>query len=210
MKKTLMASVAVLSLALSLPALAQDAGVVDADAGATIGATGGGATGAVVGGLVGGPIGAVIGGFAGAVIGAEAGVATSTIDYASANPVEPVYIEGQLALGATVPETVTIYPVDGDPAYGYIYANGRVWIVDLNTRTLVQSPGYLVSQSSADYAIANPVDPVTVEGDVVVGYVLPDDTVISTLPDDQFYGYVYINDRPALVDTSTRTVVWVQ
>lgn len=210
MNKTLLASVAALSLMLSLPAMAQDAGVVDADAGATIGATGGGATGAAVGAVLGGPIGAVIGGFAGAVIGAEAGIATSTIDYAGANPVEPVYIDGALDVGAVVPENVTIYPVDGDPAYGYIYANGRVWIVDVNNRTLVQSPGYLVNQASADFAIANPVDPISAEGDVVVGYVLPDNTVISTVPDDQVYGYVYIDGRPALVDTSTRTVVWIQ
>ncbi|UYN99201.1 MAG: DUF1236 domain-containing protein [Devosia sp.] len=209
MKKTLMASVAALSLAISMPAFAQDAGTVDADAGAVIGATGGGTTGAVVGGLIGGPIGAVIGGFAGAVIGAEAGVATSTIEYAGANPVEPVLIEGALDVGYTVPEAVTIYPVDGDENYGYIYANGRVWIVDLNNRTLVQSPGYLVSQSSADFAIANPVDPIEAEGDVVVGYVLPEGATITPLPDDQFYGYVYIDGRPAVVDASTRTVVWI-
>lgn len=210
MKNVLLASVAAMSLALSVPAFAQDAGVVDANAGAAIGASGGGATGAVVGGLLGGPIGAVIGGFAGAVIGAEAGVATSTVDYASANPVEPIIIDGAVNVGYVVPDNVTIYPVEGDPAYGYIYANGRVWIVDLNTRTLVQSPGYLVSQSSADFAIANPVDPIQAEGDVVVGYVLPDGVTITPVPQDPYYGYVYLDGRPALVDNSTRTVIWVE
>ena len=93
MKKILMASVAALSLAAALPAVAQDKVVgveSSSDAGAVIGATGGGTTGAVIGGLLGGPIGAVIGGFAGATIGAEAGIATSSIDYVAANPVEPI------------------------------------------------------------------------------------------------------------------------
>jgi hypothetical protein len=210
MKNVLLASVAALSLAVVSSAYAQDAGVVDADAGAAIGAAGGGTTGAVVGGLVGGPIGAVIGGFAGAVIGAEAGVATSTVDYASANPVEPVVIDGSVDIGYVVPDNVTIYPVEGDPAYGYIYANGRVWIVDLNTRTLVQSPGYLVSQSSTDFVISNPVDPIEAEGDVVVGYVLPDGVTVTPVPNDPYYGYVYLDGRPALVDNSSRTVVWLQ
>jgi Protein of unknown function (DUF1236). len=210
MKTILLAGLATLSLGLAVPALAQDAGVVDPEAGAAIGATGGGATGAVVGGIVGGPIGAVIGGFAGAVIGAEAGIATATVEYATTTPVEPILIDGALDVGYVVPEGVTIHPVAGDPAYGYIYANGRVWIVDLATRSLVQSPGFVVSQSSVDFALANPVAPVNAQGDVVVGYVLPDDTVVTPLPDDPYYGYVYVDGRSALVDAASRTVVWIQ
>ncbi len=210
MKKTLLASVAVLSLALAVPAMAQDAGVVNPEAGAAIGATGGAAGGATLGFLAGGPIGAIIGGFAGAVIGAEAGISTSTIEYAGNNPVEPIVIDGAVDVGATVPAGVTVYPVEGDPAYGYLYANGRVWIVDIASNTLVYSPGYLVNQSAADFAVANPVDPITAEGDVVVGYVLPDGTTVTPLPEDPYYGYVYINGRPALVENSSRTVVWLQ
>jgi hypothetical protein len=210
MKKMLMASVAVLSLGFAVPAMAQDGGVVDADAGAAIGATGGATGGAVVGGLVGGPIGAIVGGFAGAVIGAEAGIETSTVDYVVANPVAPVVIDGAIDVGYTLPSGVTVYPIDSDPSYGYIYANGRAWIVDLETSTIVYSPGYVLNQSAADFAIANPVDPIGVQGDVVVGQVLPDGTVINTVPDDPNYGYVYIDGRPALVDNTSRTVVWVQ
>ena len=210
MKKTLLASVALISLGLSVPAFAQDAGVVNSEAGATIGATGGAAGGATLGFLAGGPIGAVIGGFAGAVIGAEAGIETSTIEYAGNHPVEPIMIEGSLDVGAAVPDGVTIYPVENDPAHGYVYANGRVWIVDLSNNTLVYSPGYVVSQSAADFAVANPVDPINAEGDVVVGYVLPQDVVISEVPEDPYYGYVYIDGRPALVESASRTVVWVE
>lgn len=210
MKKTLLASVAVLALGVSLPAFAQDSGVVDPNAGAAIGATGGATAGAAAGAVVGGPIGAIIGGFAGAVIGAQAGVDTATVDYASANPVAPVVIDGRLDAGVAVPAGVTVYPVESDPKYGYLYANGRVWIVDLASNTLVYSPGYVVDSVATDYAVANPVDPIQAGGDVVVGYVLPENTVVTPVPNDPAYGYVYINDRPALVDNSTRTVVWVR
>ena len=210
MKKTLLASVAVISFGLGLPAVAQDAGVVDPDAGAAIGLTGGAAGGATLGFLAGGPVGAIIGGFAGAVVGAEAGIATSTIEYAGAHPVEPVVINGTISAGAVVPAGITVYPVEGDPTHGYLYANGRVWIVDLASNTLIYSPGYVVSQSAADFAIANPVDPVNAEGDVLVGYVLPDGATITPVPDDPYYGYVYIDGRPALVENASRTVIWVE
>lgn len=213
MNKLIMASMAALSLAIALPAAAQDKVVgvetnSNAEAGAVIGATGGGTTGAVIGGLLGGPIGALIGGFAGATIGAEAGVATSSVEYVAAHPVEPIYFDGNADVGFIVPADVTIYPIEGDQAYGYVYANDRVWIVDLSTRALVQSPGYLVPQSAADYARANPTASLEAQGDVVVGYVLPDGSEVSTIPNSR-YGYVYFGDRPALVDTTSRTVVWI-
>lgn len=206
MNRMFLASMAAFSLVLAVPAMAQG----DADAGAAIGATSGGATGAVVGGLVGGPIGAIVGGFAGAVIGAEAGIETSTLDYVAATPVDPVYIDGALGVGYALPPDVVVYPVEGDPAHGYIYANGRVWIVDMASSTLVYSPGYVVNRSAADFAVANPVAPVNAQGDPVVGYVLPEGTVITPLPDDPYYGYVYIDDRPALIDPSSRTIVWIE
>lgn len=214
MKKVLLASVAAISLAgVTLPAFAQDVvvgveGKASAEGGAVVGAAGGGTTGAVVGGLLGGPIGAVIGGFAGATIGAEAGIATSSVGYAGANPVEPIYFDGTADVGYVLPADVVIYPIQGDPAYGYVYANDRVWIVDLQSRALVQSPGYLVPQTSADYATANPVTPLEFSGDVVVGQVLPNGSVVSTIPDSP-YGYVYFGDRPALVDAQTNTVIWI-
>jgi hypothetical protein len=213
MKKILMATVATLSLAAALPTFAQDTliGVeseADAEAGAVVGAAGGGATGAVVGGLLGGPIGAVIGGFAGATIGAEAGIEATTVEYATANPVDPIYFDTDVDVGYTVPAEVNVYPIESDPAYGYLYANDRVWLVDMETRQLVQSPGYAVPQTTVDYVMSNPIDPIEAQGDVVVGYVLPDGTEVSTIPDSRF-GYVYVDDRPALVDASTRTVIWV-
>ena len=205
MKKLLLASVAVLALAAASPAFAQDN---NTDAGAVVGASGGGATGAVVGGLLGGPIGAVIGGFAGAVLGAEAGIEATSVDYVMATPVEPIYLDAAFDVGVVVPADVTIYPIEGDDQYGYIYANDRVWIVELSSRTLVQSPGYLVPQASADFVLSNPVAPVEVEGDVVVGYVVPETVQLTPVPDTS-YSYIYIGNRPVLVDSSTRSVIWL-
>ncbi len=165
MKNLLLASVAV--IALGAPAFAQTTVTTDADTNATIGATSGGVGGAALGAVLGGPIGAVVGGFAGAVIGAEAGVEASTVEYATANPVDPIYIDGSVDVG------------------------------------------FVVSQPVADYAIGNPVGSVTVDGDIVVGTVLPGDVEINAIPDSPTYSYVYVNDRPVLVENSSRTVVWV-
>jgi hypothetical protein len=206
MKKLLLASVALVALG-AAPAFAQTTDKTETDA--AVGAASGGLGGAAIGAVIGGPIGAVVGGFAGAVIGGEAGVQASTVDYATANPVDVIYLDGGLDVGYVVPADVTIYPIQGDPAYGYIYANDRVWIVDLESRALVQSPGYVVSQSVADYATGNPIGSVTVDGDVVVGKVLPSDVQITAIPDSSTYSYVYVNDRPVLVENSSRTVVWV-
>lgn len=186
MKKLLLASVAVLAFGVSMPAFAQDVLLgteADVDAG-------------------------FVGGFAGASIGADAAIGTTIIDYAGAHPVEPIYLDSGVDIGYVVPGEVTIYPVENDPSYGYIYANDRVWIVDLQSRALVQSPGYLVSQTYVDYAMSNPVDPVTVEGDVVLGYVVPADVQLAPVPQSS-YSYVYIDGRPALVESTSRAVVWV-
>jgi len=144
MKKLLIASIAALAIS-ATPAFSQIIKDDSEAAGATVGGATGGTAGAVVGGLIFGPIGAAIGGFTGAVIGAEAGVDASTVDYVRVNPVEPVVIDGTIDAGFVVPETVTIYPVEGNPSYGYFYTEDRAWIVDMSNRTVVYSPGTVVA-----------------------------------------------------------------
>lgn len=212
MKNLLLASVAVLTLSVAVPAFAQDVVVgvepqtTDADTNALVGGGAGGAVGATIGAVVGGPIGAVIGGFAGATLGGAAGIQASSVEFATANPVETIYFADRADVGYVLPASVTIYPIAGDADYGYVYANDRVWIVDLATRELVQSPGYLVPQTSAEYIVANPVDPIKLSGDVGVGFVVPADVALTPVPNST-YSYVYVNDRPALVDTQTRVIV---
>ena len=59
-----------------------------------------------------------------------------------------------------------------------------------------------------NYVQSNPVDPVYLEGEVVVGAGLPQDVALSPVPDYR-YQYVYVNSQPILVDPVTRRVVHV-
>jgi uncharacterized protein YraI len=107
---------------------------------ATDGAVMGGATGAVAGALIGGPIGAVVGGVAGA---AAAGTTAGVIDppetvttYVTSNAAEPVYLEGEVVVGAQVPDTVELREVP-DYEYRYVNVNSQPVLVDPASRQIV-------------------------------------------------------------------------
>ena len=110
------------------------------DSGAAAGGVAGGATGAVIGALVGGPIGAVIGGAIGAGAGATTGAVIDPPEvvrtYVTANPIEAVYLDGEVVIGAGVPDTVTLRPIP-DYEYQYVYINGQPVLVDQATRQIV-------------------------------------------------------------------------
>jgi outer membrane lipoprotein SlyB len=203
MRKLLLIGVALAALGAATPALAQEAD-------AAVGATAGGATGGTIGFLLGGPIGAIVGGWAGAVIGADAAVSTESVKFAGENPVDPVIVDADLDVGFVVPEDITIHAIEGDDEFGYFYANNRVYIVSLADRTIVQSPGFLIPEKVVAFVEANPVESVTIEGDLAAGVQLGADIEIAAIPDDPSYGYVYVDDRPALVDLDSRMVVWVR
>lgn len=206
MRNLLMIGVALAALGAAMPAYAQTSDDSKAVAGATVG----GAAGGTIGFLLGGPIGAIAGGWAGAVIGGEAAVSEASIRYAGENPVDVVYLEGDLSVGSAFADDVRIYPIEGDDQYGYIYANNRVYIVDLESRAIVQSPGFLISQDAVAYVEANPTTSITIDGDVAAGFQLGADVGLTEIPHQNSYRYVYVNGRPALVDFGTRTVVWVR
>ncbi|MBX3572099.1 MAG: DUF1236 domain-containing protein [Mesorhizobium sp.] len=105
------------------------------------GAVAGGATGAVAGAIVAGPIGAVVGGVAGAAIGGTAeGLASpppdKVVTYVRSNQVEPVYLDGEVVVGASLPETVTLAEVP-DYEYRYVYVNGQPVLVEPQSRRIV-------------------------------------------------------------------------
>lgn len=83
-------------------------------------------------------------------------------------------------------------PAPGDELIGKVDENGAV----------IPPPEVIT------YIDRTPMDTVTYDGDVVVGATIPDDMVISQVPDYQ-YSYVRINDRPMLVDPQTRRIVYV-
>lgn len=110
------------------------------EGGADGGALAGAAGGAIVGALVGGPIGAAIGGTVGAASGATAGAIIDPPEtaraYIQANPVDPVYLEGEVVIGAGVPDTVVLQTIP-DYDYSYVYINGQPVLVDPATRQIV-------------------------------------------------------------------------
>jgi uncharacterized protein YraI len=99
------------------------------------GAAAGAAGGAVIGALVGGPIGAAVGGAIGAGVGSTAPPA-HVETYVSENRPEPVYLEGEVVVGAGVPNEVTLRTV---PDYDHRYAviNGQTVLVDPANRRII-------------------------------------------------------------------------
>ncbi|RWP62791.1 DUF1236 domain-containing protein [Mesorhizobium sp.] len=59
------------------------------------------------------------------------------------------------------------------------------------------------------YIETNRVDPVYLEGEVVIGATLPDTVELREIPDYD-YRYVYVNGQPALVDPGTRRIMYVE
>ncbi|MCU0789499.1 MAG: DUF1236 domain-containing protein [Nitratireductor sp.] len=104
----------------------------DEAAGAATGAVGG----AVVGALIGGPVGAAIGGAAGAAIGANNPPPDRIRTYVVDNRVDPVYLDGEVVVGAGLPESVQLRTIP-DYEYDYVYVNGVPALVDPGSRRIV-------------------------------------------------------------------------
>lgn len=103
------------------------------------GALAGGTTGAVAGAIIGGPAGAAIGGAAGAVAGGAIDTITpprEVVTYVERNRVEPVYLEGEVVVGAALPETVEVREIP-DYEYRYVYVNEQPVLVEPESRRIV-------------------------------------------------------------------------
>ncbi len=99
-------------------------------------AIGGGAAGAVAGAIVGGPVGAIIGAAIG--MGASAAVTPQekVTTYVRSNPVDPIYLDGEVVVGAGIPESVTLAEVP-ESEYYYAYINGVPVLVERENRRVV-------------------------------------------------------------------------
>jgi uncharacterized protein YraI len=97
------------------------------------GAVSGMVGGATVGALVGGPVGAAVGGVAGAALGAIAAPSQQVTTYVTTQPADPVYLEGEVVIGAGLPENVPLYEVP-EYQYRYAYVNGQRVLVDDSRR----------------------------------------------------------------------------
>ena len=58
------------------------------------------------------------------------------------------------------------------------------------------------------YVQSNQVDPVYLDGEVVVGAALPETVTLSEIPDYE-YRYVYVNGQSVLVEPQSRRIVYV-
>jgi uncharacterized protein YraI len=104
--------------------------------GGDAGALAGGATGAIVGG----PLGAAVGGAAGTIAGGATGTVIEPPEvvrtYVIAHQEAPVYLDGEVVTGATLPATVVLREVPGYE-YRYVNVNGLPVLVEPKSRQIV-------------------------------------------------------------------------
>jgi hypothetical protein len=65
-----------------------------------------------------------------------------------------------------------------------------------------------VSDDAVEYVRVHPTEPVVIEGDVDVGYIVPDTVELHVVENEPDYGYFYTDDRVYFVKLSDRTVVY--
>ncbi|QOL81427.1 DUF1236 domain-containing protein [Pseudooceanicola spongiae] len=107
---------------------------VNEDERAASATVGGLSAGALAMSLIGGPAAVAAGVLAGTALGAAA-VPEKTVTYVTEHPVEPVYLNGEVAVGAGIPQEVTLAAIP-DTTESYAYINGQPVIVDQD-RTIV-------------------------------------------------------------------------
>jgi hypothetical protein len=104
------------------------------------GATAGAVIGSLAAYAAGGPVGGII---AGGLLGGAAGSAaveptTETVTYIESHPVDTVYLDGEVAVGAGVPEDVTLYEIPTQPEYRYVNINGQTVLVNPDNHAIVR------------------------------------------------------------------------
>ncbi|MCY1126565.1 SH3 domain-containing protein [Frigidibacter sp. RF13] len=99
-------------------------------------AAAGGTMGAIADALIAGPAGAAVGMVAGAAAGGESAPDTKVTTYVTENPVDYIYLDGEVVVGAGVPDTVTVYPVP-ESEYSYAYINGVPVVINNADHSIV-------------------------------------------------------------------------
>jgi uncharacterized protein YraI len=87
--------------------------------------------------LAAGPIGIAAAGIAGAALADATEPDPKVETYIRANPVEPVILDGEVVVGAGVPEGITLYEVP-DTEYSYLMVNGVPAVVERTDRRIVR------------------------------------------------------------------------
>jgi hypothetical protein len=128
MRKLLMAGAAAAALLVATPAMADHLSREQ-----VVGGTAGAWTGGTIGFFLGGPIGAAIGAWTGGAIGAS--VLSDDVDFDAGGDVD---VEFELDVGVIVDEDIRLRHIDGEDDYGYFRADGNIYIVELDSREIVE------------------------------------------------------------------------
>ncbi|MCC5973016.1 MAG: DUF1236 domain-containing protein [Rubellimicrobium sp.] len=96
----------------------------------------GGAAGILMGALIAGPVGAAVGAIVGGSAGALADPGPQVTGYVLSNPVETIYLDGEVVVGAGIPDGVTLLQVP-ETEYTYAYINGVPVIVEPTARRVI-------------------------------------------------------------------------
>ncbi|RAK60791.1 hypothetical protein DJ021_13730 [Phenylobacterium hankyongense] len=139
MKKALVLSAALVTLAAGAPAFAQQVQeqttvVTKKPSG---GAAAGAATGAVAGAAVAGPVGAAVGAVTGAVVGHTVAPPTEVRTYVTTQDVPAVTYGRPIVVGKVVDGDITWLEVPSYPKYRWAYVDGHRVVVDATTRDVV-------------------------------------------------------------------------
>ncbi len=99
----------------------------------------GGSLGALIAYGLGGPLGGIV---AGGILGTAAGASTveptvETVTYVTSNPVQTVYLNGEVVVGAGVPMDIVPTYETPQPEYRYLVVNEQTVLVDAETGVIV-------------------------------------------------------------------------
>lgn len=75
--------------------------------------------------------------------------------------------------------------------------------------TIIETTGAAPPDEVVTYVERERVPSVRVDGEVRIGYAIPDTVQIRTIPRYQQYGYAVVNERRIIVEPGTRKVVLI-
>jgi len=81
--------------------------------------------------------------------------------------------------------------------------SGEILVDDADAGPYIDPP-----ETVRTYMTTNEIDPVYLDGEVVVGAGVPDTVTLREIPDYE-YRYVYVNGQPVLVEPDSRRIVYV-
>lgn len=93
--------------------------------------------GAIAGTLIAGPAGGAVGAILTTPVAVSADPGEQTVAYVQSNPVEPVYLDGELMVGAGIPQDIQVYTIP-DSEFAYLNVNGVPVLVETEGRQIVQ------------------------------------------------------------------------